>query len=274
MNRSIVAIFCIQFLFGTGLPAMLRGTSRNIKSNEEGKNETKLDNSAVVADRNHVETFQVAQPKDEKIILKRNTTVPDELSEEITQQLVTSAAQRGDVDILRATMEINPSMFLRIDENGWSLLHEAVRSGNLEAIHVLKNAGLDFHHRNVHDQTALDLAKRLHPNNKELIDLLDRVTNDVRRMAAHGRLDALKNVIESDGRAMKRLTQQDENKWNALHEAARSGVTEVLELIKNNHAMAVDIHAQTRQGHTALNIAKAYHPENYHLHNLLETWSD
>lgn len=47
------------------------------------------------------------------------------------------AARKGDVGALHRIAKVNPSSFASPDENGWTPFHEAVRSGNKEAIEAI-----------------------------------------------------------------------------------------------------------------------------------------
>lgn len=52
-------------------------------------------------------------------------------------------AQQGDVDGLKNLQKKNPSLLHKADRNGWQPLHEAARSGSVEAIRLLVDFGAD-----------------------------------------------------------------------------------------------------------------------------------
>jgi prolyl 4-hydroxylase len=79
----------------------------------------------------------------------------------------------------------------------------------------------------------------------------------VHQAAQTGDLDALKDASKED---ISLLFAEDENLWQALHEAARSGHETIVKFLVHNGA---DINALTRGGDTPLDIAVSTHGFNH-----------
>jgi hypothetical protein len=80
------------------------------------------------------------------------------------------AANVGDYERLKTVLDKSPHLVGRQDTNGWSPLHEAVRSGNLEVIELLLERGADINQRvgrRGEGGTALYLAKEYHRENED-----------------------------------------------------------------------------------------------------------
>jgi prolyl 4-hydroxylase len=81
--------------------------------------------------------------------------------------------------------------------------------------------------------------------------------------AYHGDLDTLIDLAKTDAEA---LFAEDENGWQPIHEAVRSGHEEVVEFL---HSQGADVNARTRQGHSPLAIALEYWGEEDSLYEFL-----
>ena len=72
------------------------------------------------------------------------------------------AASRGDTQVLRQLLDETSRHHLhQRDQNHWQLLHEAVRSGNTEAVQLLVDLGADVNAKVANGGTPLWLAKKL-----------------------------------------------------------------------------------------------------------------
>ena len=72
-------------------------------------------------------------------------------------------AQRGDVAELHALLDRVSTDFLDDgDENGWTALHEAARSGHADVLRLLVNKGADASKRTKYGQSAHDIARDVH----------------------------------------------------------------------------------------------------------------
>lgn len=73
-------------------------------------------------------------------------------------------AKRLTEDNLKETLEeyfyINGGIIEETDDNRWTLLHEAARSGNVEILSFLIDNGGNLFAKNVRGETALDVARR------------------------------------------------------------------------------------------------------------------
>jgi len=81
--------------------------------------------------------------------------------------------------------------------------------------------------------------------------------------AEYGDLDTLIDIAKTDTES---LFAGDNNGWQPIHEAARSGHLEVVEFL---HSQGADINARTHMGHSPLQIVSANWGENHHLYHFL-----
>ena len=70
------------------------------------------------------------------------------------------AAQVGDVAVLHVIAKSNPDALHKEDSLGWRPIHEAARSGNLEAVKTLLSYGADQDHVTMLGNTPLNIAKQ------------------------------------------------------------------------------------------------------------------
>ena len=72
-------------------------------------------------------------------------------------------AQRGDVAELHALLDRVSTDFLDDgDENGWTALHEAARSGHADVLRLLVAKGADASKRTKYGQSVHDIARDVH----------------------------------------------------------------------------------------------------------------
>eukprot|EP00557_Chaetoceros_sp_GSL56_P005256 CAMPEP_0176506166 /NCGR_PEP_ID=MMETSP0200_2-20121128/16887_1 /TAXON_ID=947934 /ORGANISM="Chaetoceros sp., Strain GSL56" /LENGTH=620 /DNA_ID=CAMNT_0017905777 /DNA_START=974 /DNA_END=2836 /DNA_ORIENTATION=- len=97
---------------------------------------------------------------------------------------VKRAILQNDLTVLQTIMASNPELATLRDENGWEVLHEAVRKGSVEAAAILLNTG----YANIDAQvgasgqggSVLWIAKRLHGDNHDVIQyLMDRGATEI-----------------------------------------------------------------------------------------------
>eukprot|EP00980_Cylindrotheca_fusiformis_P002717 scaffold628_cov91-Cylindrotheca_fusiformis.AAC.3 len=110
--------------------------------------------------------------------------------EEIVKNYAHTLAGRGDLMTLKQYVKEHGSEFLKApDANGWTLLHEAARYGQIEmAIYLLENGGLHINTRtkkqkNNNDDglTALDVAIQYQGEQSTIAQLFQSMLNDRRR---------------------------------------------------------------------------------------------
>ncbi|GAX21439.1 hypothetical protein FisN_10Hh017 [Fistulifera solaris] len=90
-------------------------------------------------------------------------------------------------------------------------------------------------------------------------------THNINRLAARGALDAIRELAQTDPAI---LQQRDANHWQAIHEAARAGQTQVVEYLIQK---GVDLNTRTNNGNggTALWWAEHMLPSNHKTIKLL-----
>ena len=70
------------------------------------------------------------------------------------------AAKKGDSRVLLRLAKNVPSALNQRDENGWLPLHEVVRSGHMDALHVLLTKGIDINSVTKFNESPLNIAKK------------------------------------------------------------------------------------------------------------------
>jgi len=69
------------------------------------------------------------------------------------------AALEEDLNLLQELIEMEgDEVLVTVDDNGWTPLHEAARTLNIEIVQYMIEHGADAHLRNVENETALDVA--------------------------------------------------------------------------------------------------------------------
>jgi ankyrin repeat protein len=90
------------------------------------------------------------------------------------------AARHADLEELRRLVEVNEEVVNAQDQNGWTPLHEAVRSKNIELVRFLLESGADVNLRTIQTDggkqhpggSALYWALKYDDSNDPLIALL------------------------------------------------------------------------------------------------------
>jgi Ankyrin repeat len=89
-----------------------------------------------------------------------------------THRELLRAVLRADVRRLRGYMEANPAFLNEADENGWTVLHLAARSGNVAVTETLLSGGSNVHLVTLGGQTALDIATANHGGDSPIAHLI------------------------------------------------------------------------------------------------------
>jgi ankyrin repeat protein len=93
--------------------------------------------------------------------------------EEIVKNYAHSLAGRGKLDELKSYVKAHGNQFLRApDANGWTLLHEAARFGQIEMALYLVEQGVDINCRARDGNTALQLARKFQGEHSSFFLLL------------------------------------------------------------------------------------------------------
>jgi prolyl 4-hydroxylase len=85
------------------------------------------------------------------------------------------AVQEGRVASLRSIIEEKKELIHAQDENGWTPLHEAARSGSVEAVKLLVENGADMNVKTRNGETALYIAEHTNTEEHPVIDLLEEM---------------------------------------------------------------------------------------------------
>ncbi|GAX22283.1 hypothetical protein FisN_22Hh073 [Fistulifera solaris] len=189
---------------------------------------------------------------------------------------IRSAAQTGNLSQLMEMLLAAPDLIDAPDDNGWAAIHLAARAGHIPVIQYLIEAGCQTQIKTKSGESALSIALRALGSDHAVVHLLAArpdaepmvqgrifTEHDVRLAAQQGNLELLKEMG-----AIKRewLESQDENKWAAIHQAARSGHMKVVEYLLQQRC---DPNTLTKSGSTALDIARNRHGDDHPVVTLL-----
>uniref|UniRef100_A0A6U5I3U4 Uncharacterized protein n=1 Tax=Corethron hystrix TaxID=216773 RepID=A0A6U5I3U4_9STRA len=196
------------------------------------------------------------------------------------------AAANGDLNAVRNLVESNKAMLDELDEHNWTALHEAAHNGHEDIVKYLVNAGADVNihthggwsaillagNRHVKHSTDKDKAKHMsilefllknNPLIRRQESPYSEADKDVVMMAhqAAQRNDVLllRELIKKNKAAAHAL---DEHGWAPVHEAARAGRLEVLEVLV---AEGIDINLRSNfeRGGSAVYLAQTFNGENH-----------
>ncbi len=215
-------------------------------------------------------------------------------------------ASRGDLEILQDIVTKEPDWILARDVHGWTLLHEAARSGNVQVCQYLLNMGADINAETNRGSTALYEADQHHGASSPIVQFLasrgailqapqsiDHVEEDDEEddedesldvesmtvqqlvlariphiLAAEGRLEELRFLAETKGEAL--LTASDNHGWTPLHEAARYEQLHIIQyLVEERH---LDVDPVTPDGSTPMYYAKRFHGNNSKVEQLFQSY--
>jgi len=206
-----------------------------------------------------------------KVVTKTETAKVQEESHQAHD-----AAADGDVEKLKSILKKNPQEAQKKDKNGWQAIHEAARAGHADVASMLVTKyGVDVNERTVYDGkpggTPLYYAEKKNGSDHPIVAALkklgavnispeipDHHEAEARGAAADGDIEKLKSVLEKDDNAHHK---KDQNGWQAIHEAARAGHTDVVSMLVKNHGANVNertLH-YGKQGGTPLYYAEEKH---------------
>ena len=141
------------------------------------------------------------------------------------------SAARGDTEVLRTELTSNPKSVSRKDSEGFTPLHVAASSGQLEAVELLLESGADVNARGLRGETPLLLAAGA--GQAQIVEALLKAGAD-------------SNIATKEGRT-------------PLHRASMEGS---LDSVKARLKAGADPKAQDGQGRTALDLAERYKKGN------------
>lgn len=195
----------------------------------------------------------------------------------------------NQLDDLIDLLSYDRELVLTEDVNGWTPLHEAGRHGNPLMVYFLVANGVDVLAKTDKGYTALEIVERSRPEsvtadddvvkmfklskiilekalkgkglndqiiNKEAINKSGEVTLDMPGLANALTFYELGDELEELCYLKEDvIDESDKNGWTPLHEAARKGNMNILELLLEQGA---DVFKMTNSGKTAYDIAKTF----------------
>lgn len=195
---------------------------------------------------------------------------------------------RSSLTELKNAVDSDKEIIHRTDNNGWNLLHEAARAGNIHVVRYLVWQGINVDHitNNGMGGTALWVARTQHGDDHSVVKFLKSIgSSEIAPMKyLQNIVQPTAEVIEKHRRYLRRydghaaaargdtrmltfllshdgfdVNEVDKNDWAPLHEAARTGQEEALALLLENGAI-VDL---VSSAGTALEIAERRHDANH-----------
>lgn len=153
-------------------------------------------------------------------------------------------AHAGDLDGIKRVLDSHPGYVNARDDNGWTPLHMAVQTGSTEGVELLLERGADLYAKTGKEEqgrSPLQWAKKLHGNEHPLIAVLLHKIGETsaHHFAYYGDLETVKRALEKNPES---LHARDKNGFMPLHEAVRSGSTELVEFLL---ARGADMYART-----------------------------
>lgn len=89
-----------------------------------------------------------------------------------TPRDIRNAANLGDYYRLEGYLAVKPEWADKVDKNGWNALHLSARRGDLRAINLLKQVGVDFSIKTLDGRTALDIAFLIYEEGHPVVEAL------------------------------------------------------------------------------------------------------
>lgn len=199
----------------------------------------------------------------------KNNTEPQTSYVYLPHQL----AQAGKLEDLKELLEEYPELINDVDNYGWSLMHEAGRSGSTELAAYLISKGAKLNVKSIEGHTPLFEADRFNGPDSDIVKYLiskggqfdtpqqrlrgaqEEITrNFAHTLAAGGLLSEMKEYVEKHGSA-EFLNAPDSLGWTCLMEAARFGHFDmVLYLLDQD----VDVHSKNKGGQQAVDVAAQF----------------
>jgi ankyrin repeat protein len=176
----------------------------------------------------------------------------------MSETSIHDACRRGDINAVRALIDVDPAAVDADDEHGWRPIFHAGLWRREEVVRLLLEAGADLA---AHDGYVLHYAGEV-PDNKAIVSLLVqygaleahvRPTDDLSRqllaavfVADTGRVRSLL------ARHPQLATMPDGRGDQPIHHASRNGDTDIVRLLVEHGA---DVNAMNSRGHTVLYCA-------------------
>ena len=168
-----------------------------------------------------------------KLLMAKGADINVENNNEETILHLAARAQKPNIELVKYLLE-NKEIKQKLEakeKNGWTAIHVAAFSGNLDILKELIKQGADINAENNDKQTILHLAAGAQKPNKELV----------------------KYLLEHK-EIKQRLKAKEKNAWTAMHISAFNGNLEILkELIKQG----ADINAENNAKQTILHLVAA-----------------
>lgn len=188
---------------------------------------------------------------------------------------LSDASLHGNQQVISEILEKRPDLVNIGDSNGWTALHQAARSGSSEVVVSLLDHGADLNAQTSTLHTPLDVAVQIQGKESEVAFVLAKavgsvlpdesvfVPADVREAAQVGDVDRLSRMLQL---RPDWVVAGDENGWAPIHQAARAGHVDVVEVLLDWDA---DPHQTTGGGVAALDIAKEEYGPDHEVVKLL-----
>ncbi|CAJ1966131.1 unnamed protein product [Cylindrotheca closterium] len=193
-------------------------------------------------------------------------------------------AQAGRLDDLKDLLESYPDLINDVDNYGWSLMHEASRSGSTELADYLISKGAKLNPKSNEGHTPLFEADRFNGPDSDIVKFLiskgaqfdapqqrlrgaqEEITrNFAHSLAANGRLEELKEYVAKHG-SSELVKAPDSLGWTCLMEAARFGHLDmVLYLLDQD----VDAHLKNKGGQKAVDVAEQFQGKKSSVYRIL-----
>jgi ankyrin repeat protein len=170
------------------------------------------------------------------------------------EDLVRAALIDKDMEEFHHILRVRPELVHAKDENGWTILHEATRGGNMEVVKILvEETDADIHVRNGKRgdlDHAVDIANKFLDKQHEVVAYL----NDVEMKKKARKLElstdhVLKACVENDIEGASSILKEkpelahelDENGWSILHEVVRFGNLPLTTLLVETYGAALNL---------------------------------
>ena len=196
---------------------------------------------------------------------KETDAEEEEDDETFYNKMLTEAILRQNAGVVSQIIKASPQVVHKQDENGWSKMHEAARSGNLDIIELLVETGeADVNARHNGGHTALDYAKEYYSDsdNHEVVVYLQKVVDEdeayysqlLSEAIMHENTEVISSVFE---KRPEMIHARDENGWTKLHEAVRLGNLDIVKhIVENSNANLHAKHGADEEGDSVLEVAK------------------
>ncbi|GKY97429.1 hypothetical protein MPSEU_000701400 [Mayamaea pseudoterrestris] len=175
----------------------------------------------------------------------------------VTLTDVMTAAVKGDAELVKEYLAIDPSLLNQGDENRWTPLHLAAHEGHEAVVRVLLDIGADLDATTIDGKTPLDLSIERQGQDHAMTNSLRMkvherqqfTASDLRTAAELNRIELVRGYLSVKPDL---VNEGDENRWTALHLAARAGHSEVLQVLL---AAGADAALTTLHGKMPIDIA-------------------